>query len=134
MRWISPAVLALALAMGQPVSAAPAGDLVAGDVLASADLVKYWQCPVPLRPDEALSDLCLVDENLYALTDMGAVCAIDADVDRPVRGQQRPACDLVCSGRPGGDAQRYIPANPIRPARLKKRARARVADPLRPGL
>jgi len=80
MRWISTLATALAFSVGRGVSAAPNADLVEAAVLASADLIKYWQCPVPLRPDEALSRIYLEDENLYAVSDAGVVYAIDADV------------------------------------------------------
>jgi len=80
MRWITPVMAALVLGGGGRVEGAPAQDLVSRAALAPAELDKYWQCPIPLRGGEGLSALYLEDENLYAVTDLGTVYAIDADV------------------------------------------------------
>jgi len=80
MRWISPAVVTWVLAAGWGVSVGKEGDLVDTEALAPAGLVKYWQCSVPLKTNEALDRVSLEDETLYVLTDLGALYAVDARV------------------------------------------------------
>ncbi len=55
-------------------------DLIPATALDEAKLTKYWQCPIPLDPDEQITALYLEDEMLYAATSLGALFAIDADV------------------------------------------------------
>lgn len=80
MKWLSSLIALGAFAAGRSVSFAAETDLVDGQALAPAGLVKYWQCPVPVLADESMTHLFLEDAMLYALTDTGAVYAIDADV------------------------------------------------------
>ncbi|MBN1346235.1 MAG: PQQ-binding-like beta-propeller repeat protein [Phycisphaerae bacterium] len=80
MRWISPVIVAWSFLAMVPAGAVGEADLVASAGLAPVGLVKYWQCPIPLKPDERILQLHLEEEMIYALTDLGAVYAIDADV------------------------------------------------------
>jgi len=60
--------------------AKPAPTVVALDPagLKAADLTLYWQSTTPLEPHERLRRMVRLDENLYLLTDQGAVIALDA--------------------------------------------------------
>lgn len=80
MRRIAVAVLSVTLTTTGIAASFTDEDLVPSDVLAPAGLVKYWQCPIPLRAGEIIDSLHLEDEMLYALTDRGAVYAVDAEV------------------------------------------------------
>jgi outer membrane protein assembly factor BamB len=68
------------ISAGWCVSAASEGDLVDSTALATAGLVKYWQCPIPVRGNETLDRLSLEDDTVYAMTSGGAIHAIDARV------------------------------------------------------
>jgi outer membrane protein assembly factor BamB len=80
MRRTSAAAIIAAISFNSSELHAGDDDLIEPDVLAPAGLVKYWQCPIPLRPAETILSISLENESIYALTDCGAVYAIDADV------------------------------------------------------
>ncbi len=80
MRRISSGVVALAVLAAGASQATGEADLVAPAELGPAGLVKYWQCPIPLPQSERMPRLYLEEEHLYAITDRGAVYAIDADI------------------------------------------------------
>jgi len=80
MRWISAASMVIGALAGPVGGAATDADLIEAGALAPADLIKYWQCPVPLKPGEKITSLHLEDETVYAITDHGAIYVIDADV------------------------------------------------------
>ncbi len=77
---IAPVIAVLTAGLASGSHEARATDLVDDAALEPAGLVKYWQCPIPLRQGEQISRLYLEDENLYAVTDLGVVYTIDADV------------------------------------------------------
>lgn len=53
-------------------------DLVHPDVLAKAGLQYYWPCSVNLQRGERIDRLYQLDENLYCMTDLNRLIAIDA--------------------------------------------------------
>ena len=56
----------------------PWAGLVHPDVLAKAGLQYYWPCAVNLQPGEMIVRLHQADENLYCLTDLNRLIAVDA--------------------------------------------------------
>lgn len=57
---------------------APAPQSVHSDVLAKADLQYYWNLELALEPEEVVSRLIRLDENLYFLTSKHRLITIDA--------------------------------------------------------
>ena len=65
-----------------PWAASPsqAQDLLANDTLAEVGFYRYWQAQLPLKENDEVLELRVVDENLYAITDQADLFAIHADI------------------------------------------------------
>jgi len=59
-------------------AASAQGDFIDSQALLDADLVKYWQLPLPLQSEQELVAVYLVDDQLYAVVQDGYVYALDA--------------------------------------------------------
>lgn len=112
--WVVPVLLSAAgLLFGRGQAARP-GELIEPASLVRADLVKYWQVDLPRWRGEHYIRLSLQDENLYCVTDAGAVVAVKAatGVIRWV-AQVAETGDAILGPRHGGGKAYFVTADRV---------------------
>jgi outer membrane protein assembly factor BamB len=69
----------VAAALAMAACAWPQDELVDSAALCEAGLARYWEMDLRLLDGEQLTELALVDENVYAITNLGNVYCLRAD-------------------------------------------------------